>query len=106
MSKNSNGIEIIYWFNSNNGDFIVKKSENEFRLVYRVRNDDESQIDTTSRIVNESEFNFIKTKFGFLPIKSKRFKNSLDRISVNNYNYILYPDKDLIRDVILNEILK
>lgn len=50
MSKNSNGIEIM--FNSNNVDFIVKKYENEFRLVYRVRNDDESKIDTTTRIIN------------------------------------------------------
>lgn len=102
MSENSNGNEVIYWFNSNNGDFIMKKSPNEFRLIYRV----ESSPMALRRILTESEFNFIRTKFGFLPIKSKRFKSSLERLQANDYNYVIYPYKDEIRNIIISQILK
>jgi hypothetical protein len=111
MSENSNGNEVIYWFNSNNGDFIMKKSPNEFRLIYRVESrplpvPQYRSVDTLARILTESEFNFIRTKFGFLPIKSKRFKSSLERLQANNYNYVIYPDKDEIRNIIISQILK
>jgi hypothetical protein len=112
MSKNSNGTEIVkYWFNSNNGDFI-SRSDNKFILVYRVP--DYKKKSTTSRFgvyyienreITESEFNFIKNKFGFLPIKVKKFKTCLNRIYSDDYMFVNYPSKDEIRDILLNTIL-
>lgn len=93
----------MYWFNSNNGDWI-RKDESGFLLVYRAFLKSKI-LELNVRKINESEFNFISKKFGFLPVKLKKVPKKKLRMYKSNYTPIYYPSKEEIRDDLLNQLL-
>lgn len=93
----------MYWFNSNNGDWI-RKDETGFLLVYRsfVKS---KILELSIRRINESEFQFITKKFGFLSVKLKKVPKKKLRMYKSDYTPIDYPSKEEIRDVLINQLL-
>lgn len=110
MQENSNG-NVKYWFNSNNGDYI-EFHNNEYKLYYRCKLESYLGDITgrpplkTSRVISESELNYIILKFGFLPVKLKGVENKMRRMYRNGYEMINYPSKKEIRNLLLDIILK
>ena len=89
----------MYWVNSNNGDCIKLISEEKgvYALIAR----------GFTKILIPAEFIYIKEKFGFLPVKKKKFERKyMNLYKPSDYVPNIYPTREEVRDFTLNNILK
>ena len=104
MQKNSDG-NVVYYFNSNNGDWI-RKYEGSAMLVSRSDTDKKNRANIKLRELTLTEAEVIIKQFGFLPIKLKKVKKKKYLMFDKGYKQVDYPPKEEIRDILINELLK